>query len=386
MADDRPNVGILLDTLTVAGVQKIAINETKSLPAAGVDASILAVDAIPDSDFYDGVEILSLVDSLPEPVQTAPFPVFDYFKPAHLLGAYLTIPYERRLRRRLLEYDVIVAHNSIAGIAAKQIKKTLGVPYVLYIHDPFFWIAETVYESGLIKAAAQFVERGVVENADAVALQSSFHERRLADAYGVSPQILYPGYDSDAARPSAPSVENGKTDQILLLTRWSRNRIDFEWVADILERNPDTSVVMAGSWPNEEDRTAFEAQLHAAGAAHRVEITGYVPESELESLYGESSFYLHPAREAFGMGALEACHFGTIPIMRAGSGVCDLFFEYGLEELAVSAKGEMARRVAEIRDGDAAATRDAVRRIAAKYTWRAHAESLAALVGEVHNG
>ena len=72
---------------------------------------------------------------------------------------------------------------------------------------------------------------------------------------------------------------------------------------------------------------ALNAMAAALGIADRVCFHGFLPDSEVEALFGESHLFLMPAIQGYGIPAIEALQRGLPILLHRESGVSDILLE-----------------------------------------------------------
>jgi glycosyltransferase involved in cell wall biosynthesis len=175
-------------------------------------------------------------------------------------------------------------------------------------------------------------------------VSSEFLRQDTQRLYGVTPAIARIGTEPGEFRLRPVTA----TLQMLSVSRVERNkRID--WILEALStlekrnqplsRQVDWRFTVAGSGAELENLRAMSEHLELAG---RVRFLGFVPDEQLATLYRDADLFLMPARQGYGMPALEALHQGIPVVLHRESGVSDLLlstpwakvFDGGPAELA----------------------------------------------------
>ncbi len=183
-------------------------------------------------------------------------------------------------------------------------------------------------------------------------VSSEFLSRDTFRLYGIRAEMarigVQPGHFR--ARPV------GERFRMLSVSRVELNkRIDWmlqalhalEGSADRLSRHVDWRLDVVGSGTELENLSAMSARL---GLERRVHFTGFVSDEELERLYDAANLFLMPARQGYGMPALEALHRGIPIVLHRESGASDLLlntpwakvFDGGPETFAVALREMVA--------------------------------------------
>src|SRR2546429_1099655 len=145
-------VGILIDRIQAGGVEKIAIQQTRSLLRLGIDAELVVLRrSTPNPDAF--IELRSelptvyLDDRFPRWMRVSfPVPFFYFFSTFHITYALL-LPWFVKSE----EYDFLVSHNSYTSFAALGLYKAKGIPFIMHVWDPTSYILEKVYRTGALR-------------------------------------------------------------------------------------------------------------------------------------------------------------------------------------------------------------------------------------------
>jgi glycosyltransferase involved in cell wall biosynthesis len=87
------------------------------------------------------------------------------------------------------------------------------------------------------------------------------------------------------------------------------------------EGTPRWRLHVAGSGPQ---REALQALAQALGVATRVQFHGFVSDEQLEALYRQCHVFLMPARQGFGLPAIEALYRRCAVVLNRESGVSEI--------------------------------------------------------------
>ena len=144
-------IGILIDQLTIGGVQKIAIEDAKILQKLGHQAELLVLmrkGYKPQyKSFTKGVRVRFLSDSYSWPLKySIKLPIFSFFSTLHILSPFLS-----RLAIKEKEFDIIISHGTTTCFTAQGIKRARHIPFLAAIHDPMDYILKKVYSQSPLK-------------------------------------------------------------------------------------------------------------------------------------------------------------------------------------------------------------------------------------------
>lgn len=139
---------------------------------------------------------------------------------------------------------------------------------------------------------------------------------------------------------------------------------------------PEVSFVVAGKW----DGDAIEELRSIAGA--NVELTGWIPEDELEGLYRRASVYVQAsAHEGFGMSVAEAMLAGAIPVTTAAGALPEVVGDTGVR-IDGQAPESISEAVSRALDADAEARARSRERIRAHFPLELRREGIQRVVEE----
>jgi len=378
-------IGILIDRLNVGGVEKIAIEQVRSLIAEGHDAELIvmrrrSVVADAFSDLLKNIPVNFLDSRLPPAFRGSfGFPFFNFFSFFHLSYA-LFLPFVVKDK----EYDYIITHGTYTAITAIALKKRRHIGFSVFIWDPVSYLLDRVYVNKiprilfkLIKSIALPFDRYIIKNTDSVLVGGHAHDDFI--------KSVNPNKPIDVIYPSVyPAKKLGHKDgSVLVITAWKRGK-NPEYLVDLIKALPTLNIKMAGKWVEDEYRNEFEQFITQNNVQDNIEILGAVSEEELSRLYSASLVLLQTNDDrGFGMPAIEAAAHGTTFIIPKGQGVCDLFTdgEHGYYTTEMDTKTIVSLLSAILSDPKLAIRmgRAAWAKVKENYSWQQHAVELAAV-------
>ena len=224
------------------------------------------------------------------------------------------------------EFDVIHAHDWLSLLAALEVKKATGKPYIAHIHA-----TEWDRSGGNPNPDVFEIEQVGLAGADHVIANSIFTKDKIVEQYGIPADrvaVVYNGYE--------PSIFEGGEEEQFLSTEIKNKKIVLyvgrlsmhkgpDWLLQaaplVLEHEPNTLFIIAGSGEMRYRLIEYAAQ---AGISDRVIFTGFVRGSQLEQLYEHANVYVMPSvSEPFGIAALEAMNYCNSVIMSKQSGIAE---------------------------------------------------------------
>lgn len=224
-----------------------------------------------------------------------------------------------------------------------------------------------------------------VKNARRIIAISESTKKDVVTQYGVSQKdvvIAYPGY-SPMVQPKIKSKETVKPYILFVGTIQPRKNLvrlikAFENIED------DIDLVLAGKqgWLADE---VYET-INKSNKKHAIKLLGYVKTAELPTLYTNSLCVVMPGMyEGFGIPALDAIHYGTIPVVaNAGSlpevvGESGLVFDpYSVESICWSLKNAI-----QLKDKERQEMLESLKKHASIFSWETSAKKIRKVLDEV---
>lgn len=320
---------------------------------AEVEAIYLLTDELPDGQAYPAVEAGGA------PMTITPCWRFgDPTNTARILKAV-----------RSLKPDVVLFNIQFAsfgrgkvaaslGLTAPSLVKAAGYPTVVLLHN----IMETVdlqsagfagnrLAAGVIQTAGEMVTR-LLLSADLVALTIPKYVELLQEKYGATNVLLAPHGAFET--PPEPDYATEAPDRIMTFGKFGTyKKVEALIEATQLLRgngHPKAELVIAGTdSPNTPGYLAAVAERYAeAGGLH---FTGYVAESEVPLVFGESAVVVFPYTSTTGSSGVlhQAGSYGKAVVLPRIGDFAELVSEEGYSgeyfepDNAESLKGAIAR-------------------------------------------
>jgi D-inositol-3-phosphate glycosyltransferase len=236
-------------------------------------------------------------------------------------------------------YDLVHAHFFMSGLVARQLKSTLGLPFVITFHA--LGLVRRLHQG----AADEFpmkriaIERDVINEADAIVAECPDDRRNLVTLYGADPRkiaVIPGGFDPQEFWPIAPRFARRAlglpSDVPVLLTVGRlvpRKGVDnvIRALGVLVRRHgmPAQLLVVGGDTdvadPQQTPEIARLRSIAAEeGVAAHVTFTGRRSRELLKLYYSAAdAFVTTPWYEPFGMTSIEAMACGT-PVVGARVG------------------------------------------------------------------
>ncbi|MBN2453988.1 glycosyltransferase family 4 protein, partial [Candidatus Woesearchaeota archaeon] len=218
-------------------------------------------------------------------------------------------------------HDVIYAHDWMTFKAAIEAQKVSKKPLIVHIHS-------TEFDRTGGHGANQYVydaELQGMKAASAVIAVSNFTKNKILQHYDVPAEKIHVVHNAVIPAPLHLARHKKKNKTVLYLGRITLQKGPeyFLYAAKkVLEHNPDTNFVMAGSGDMERRMIETAAGL---GIAENVLFTGFLNEQKVHDAYRMADLYVMPSvSEPFGITALEAMINKTPVIISKQSGVSEV--------------------------------------------------------------
>jgi glycosyltransferase involved in cell wall biosynthesis len=208
-----------------------------------------------------------------------------------------------------------------------------GVPsFHCFMHDTESLFADWNQKKSLLTRLRRAANRRVLHHGlsrGVTIVSSEFLRHDTQRLYGVDPVIARIG----TAPGNFRLRPVGTTLRMLSVSRVEQNkRIDWmlealhalEQQPEPLSRTVDWRLDIAGTGAELQSLKAMSQRLGLAGHVH---FLGFVTDEELRDLYERANLFLMPARQGYGMPALEALHRGIPVVLHRESGVSDLLLD-----------------------------------------------------------
>lgn len=367
---------ILVRILWTAGAQKIAINEAKTLEKMGHEVKLVFLRRTSSARYLEselnGVNFEIVADR-------EYHPSWIYSK---ITGTFMpdregegTVDYDliKRFANSIKknEFDYIICHDQWAGVAGLRIKKRLGIPYSVMIHEH----VNERYNIPILGLYAKRTETNVLKNANAIFGITDKVSNSVRSVYNLNSEPNYPGMNC------LKWIKYGEKKDILLASAtWDKDR-DPRMYLDIIERLPGYQLYVAGRWRKIDELYEFEKDVEKRELKERVMLTGELSEKELQDLYIYSKFNLRFNLEPeWGLGTsnVESISHLTPIIVNSQLGISNLVLQHGggkvLEGIdvpnAISFINENENEI------NYSILQNQLKEITKKYTWEKHCKKL----------
>jgi glycosyltransferase involved in cell wall biosynthesis len=315
---------ILVRILWTAGAQKLAIAEARKLIEMGHQVDLVFLRGSALGGYGDILQGLSY-QVLPRRGRSALSPVYEWltalFAPGRGSESTVDLDLIRAFPKSIESRnpDLVICHDQWAGLAGYLAKRSLGVDYVVYVHE------KTIpYSVPILGQVADAVEHVVLANARRVLAVTEKVAHTIYSKHGIRAVPDYIGMDVS----SIPSFE-AKEANLIAVSMWDSGRKP-EVYLSVIEAIPEYRLLFVGRWRNPSTRLDFLRRAQDMGVADRVVLMEGVTELELDDAYCRSKFYLRFGFDEFGSGStVEAIQHAIPLIVNRDLGTADLIQSYG---------------------------------------------------------
>jgi glycosyltransferase involved in cell wall biosynthesis len=167
----------------------------------------------------------------------------------------------------------------------------------------------------------------------------------MQQLYGRRADVVYLG-GYGQVQTQAPNRPSSPLELLTVSRLQSSKRID--WILralaalDASPTPPTWHLHVVGKGPEKEALQALALQL---SLAHKVTFHGFVTDAELDALYQRSHVFLMPARQGYGLPAIEALYRHCAVVMNVESGVAEVLGDTPWVEIAQPGESAFAQAV-----------------------------------------
>jgi glycosyltransferase involved in cell wall biosynthesis len=269
-------------------------------------------------------------------------------------------------------FDYIICHDQFAGLGGYYASRKLGMPYSVYMHERV-----GNFSVPLLSHFANWYEGRVLKSAAGVFLVTPKIGESIYRKHGVVGTPNYFGMDL----VSSASFEE-KDQSIIAVSMWDLGRKPWEYLP-VLQRLPTYRFRIVGRWRVPEAKQIFVRRCAELGLSSRVDLLEGVSESELDTIYDKSKFYLRFGFGEYGSGSSIECIEHRVPLVMNGDiGTSDLVRDYECGAvLDVDNPAGIASWILEHDNPDAYRTlQQNLAVLSAQFSWKSHCEKLLAPV------
>ncbi|BAB60036.1 hypothetical protein [Thermoplasma volcanium GSS1] len=318
---------ILVRILWTAGAQKIAIAEAKQLTKMGYKVKLVFLRAT-----ESGRNLLNKLEDIDYEIFSG-----ENYKPkliySFITGLFMldrrgegTVDYNliNKFARSVKkgDADYIICHDQWAGLAGLKIKRKLGIPYSVMMHEH----VNGKYNVPVLGKIATKMERDVLKNADKIFAVTEKIANNVTSIYGFK-------CEPDLVGMTLQKTKNfHERDNIILATStWGKDRSPDTYL-DIIEAIPDFKLYFIGRWNLKSEFEDFKNNVYKRNLQEKVIINDNMPDEELDELYASSKFVIRfGGTKEYGLGTATvfAISHLTPVIIDSTLGISDIITKYG---------------------------------------------------------
>lgn len=366
---------ILVRILWTAGAPKKAIREAIELQSMGHHARVVFLRASSRISGYE--DLLSEVDWSLMANQNNSWlvPVYDWltslFAPDRKGDGRLDVNLLRKFPRfvEAFQPDLIVCHDQYAGLAGYYAWRRSGTPYVVLLHERVDW-----RKRGPLEAIIDIVERRTLLHSTRILASTEKIAETARKKHGLGVEANYQGFDL-----SKFTSYGEKTNSLLAVSTWDRGRQPERYL-DAVSELPVYTLRMVGNWRSEAELRRFESEVIQRGLTERVQILRGLAEARLNALYDSSKFVIRFGFGEYGEShaVFEGLQRGTPVIINADLGTAEIVRRFhigGVVDPSIPAEvAAFVRRTDSVVEYEHFQAN--IRKAAALFTWRMHAERI----------
>jgi glycosyltransferase involved in cell wall biosynthesis len=381
----------------LGGGERTVLSQAIKLAERGIEADVYAPTASTDCypDMASRVRLVEFMSFLPRRLALRNF-----------VGMLTSSLASGILAKTFEDYDVVVAHGQPSYWLAYQIKRSLNIPYIAYIHQAnrflyprgvdrqVGWGTNTEMQAFEIlhkgNSLLRRIDRLSVTSSDLILTNSKWIRRQVSDCYGLDAEVCHPGVDAASFKATDRVGEASAEDAYILSTNrhYPQKRLDLaiRCVRELARRTTDVSCVITGGF------TRYTKHLlelaRQLGVEGRITFTGVVPSDELARIYRGASVYTYPSpEEDFGLGPIEAGASGVPSVVWDHAGpretVVDRETGFRVKPYDFRLFVERHRELLDDADLRWKMGRRAHEHVLRNFTWERHAERLKAYIRKV---
>lgn len=270
------------------------------------------------------------------------------------------------------KFDLIHIHKPFDLPLAWGVKKFNGGRLILGSHGTDFFPGDRLF----------------IGEVDAAVACSGYNSRLIAGRYGIVPEVIYNGIDSELFRPlPVPDrkLQNdlslAGSDEVIIyvgrLVGLKGVKVLLKAAASLTRATVKVLIVGDG-----EDRAPLESLAQRLGLGGKIVFTGFVPHSELPRYYSLARAAVFPtlADEAFGISICEAMACGVPALSTRVGGIPELIVDGESGLLAEPGNPEaLAREILKLLEDEnlrRSMGEKAQERVAEHFTWGKVADRL----------
>ena len=297
--------------LIEGGLARVVVKQSEGLVALGAEVHVLTRggEESPEEEVVNGVHVHRVLEPT-RPTDLGEFVAWVERMNSDMLAAGVELG-DR------IDFDIVHGHDWLVANACDHLAKRFGAPLVTTIHATEYGR----HQGHVVEHPQSYihgVERWITNRSDKVLVCSTFMREQVVDVFGVEPdrvEVIPNGIDPEDLQPQndeelrklRESFAAPDEQLILLVGRlvYEKGFQDaLEALPEIIERQPKTRFIVAGSGTHEQE---LRRQAEELGLMEHGRFLGWIGDDVLHSLYRIADVCVVPSiYEPFGLVALEA--------------------------------------------------------------------------------
>lgn len=221
-----------------------------------------------------------------------------------------------------IDFDLIHAHDWMTSLAAMEIKKRTGKPFILHLHSlaydragPGAGAGGWIYE----------IEKNAINEADLIVAVSRYTREICIKHYDALPGKVVTIHNCISPVSVFRSQKPFQEKLVLFLGRMTGQKGPEHFLkiaARVMRETTKVRFVMAGSG---DQLKSLMAQSTHLGIENHIHFTGFLERKNVHRLLSMTDVFCMPSvSEPFGLSALEAAQFGIPGVISRQSGVIEV--------------------------------------------------------------
>jgi glycosyltransferase involved in cell wall biosynthesis len=363
---------ILVRILTTQGRPKLAIAEARELMSMGHMVELVFLRKSEKmAGYYDLLKGINCT-IINETNHSLLVPLYDYITGLQAPDRRGDLRVDYNFIRDFPKYarernpDLLICHDSFAGISGYHAFKRYGIRYVVYIDE------RVEKRSGIIGYIMDRYERKVLRHASRVFAITQKVADSIKRRYNVESFVNLQGFGKYSY-----TNYTEKENIIISVSAWDSGRRPMKYI-EVIAEIPDYKLLMVGNWRDQSLKEEFMNEIVRRGIQDRVEVHSGIDEIHLSNLYNSSKFAMRFGFGEYGSpsGLTEAIGYGLPIISNEDIGISDLIRQNRVGLVLNNINGKDVS--AWIKSVDNEKEYENLQRncidLTTRYSWKSHAE------------
>ncbi|MCL5252981.1 MAG: glycosyltransferase family 4 protein [Candidatus Thermoplasmatota archaeon] len=366
---------ILVRILWTAGAQKTAIEEARTLQNFGHDVKLIFL-----RETESGKKLYPLMTNIDWEItgsDSSSFltPLYDQitglFMPDRKGDGRVDYDLIRKFPNHITSFqpDIIICHDSWAGLAGFYAKRKLSYKYSVIVHEKV-----GKFNVPLMGNLANHFEKTVLSNANRVFAINDKIADSIKQQYGVEPVVNFHGMDMKY-RESFMTKEN----LIFANSTWDSDRASDVYL-QIVERMPSYKMEMVGRWRDAKLKSSYQEKIRKRNLESRFLLRENLDEDEMINIYKRAKYFIRFGFQEWGNphGVVDAVSYSVPPVINSDLGISSIIKNYKAGIVLDNIKPEnVADSIDKINNPlDYSNIQNNLNALSKKYSWYEHCKLL----------